>query len=195
MLYEEEKREEVIQEIAGTEEAAGQETTEQIDTKAAMEELRQALAAERERAEANRAGWQRAQADFENYKKRSAQERSELIKNANAALILRLLAVVDDMERAFRSVPEDMAQQPWVEGMRLIEQKLLTILEQEGVKPYEALGQEFDPAYHEAVTIEETDPDNDGKVIGEIQKGYRLHDRVLRPALVKVGKGRKENKA
>jgi molecular chaperone GrpE len=190
MAYHEEKNEPITGEeqqasVEHDEEAGPASTDETL-----LNELKQGLAAEKERAEASLAGWQRAAADLSNYRKRSEQERSELVKNANADLIRRLLPVIDDMERAFQTVPADLAPLPWVEGMRLIERKLLTILEQEGVTPYDALGLEFDPAFHEAVTLEATDAANDGKVIGEIQKGYRLRDRVLRPALVRVGKGR-----
>ena len=159
---------------------------------AVVDDLTKALDEAKAKAEANLAGWQRAAADLANYRKRTDQERSELVKNANADLIRRLLPVVDDMERAFATVPADLIGLPWVEGMTLIERKLLAILEQEGVTQYSALGQEFDPAYHDAVTIEATDAANDGKVVGEIQKGYRFRDRVLRPALVRVGKGRTE---
>ncbi len=155
-----------------------------------MEWMKQALDEAKAKAEANMAGWQRAAADMANYRRRSEQERSELLKTANADLIRRLLPAVDDMERAFQTVPDDLAKKPWVEGMKLIERKLLTILEQEGVTQYDALGQDFDPAVHDAVTIEPVDPENDGKVIGEIQKGYRMREKVLRPALVRVGKGR-----
>lgn len=157
-----------------------------------VEELKQALVVEKERAAANLAGWQRSQADHANYRKRMEQDRSETVKNANADLIKRMLPVVDDLARALQSVPEAMAGQPWLEGVRMIERKFLAILEQDGVTPYESVGQVFDPAFHDAVTVEPTDAANDGKVIGEIQRGYRMRDRVLRPALVRVGRGRTE---
>ena len=179
MAYgEEEKRETPVEEDADR--PAGENRV--------VEELQQALAAEKERAEANMAGWQRAAADMANYRKRTDQERGELVKSANADLIRRLLPVVDDMGRALQTIPNEIESQPWLEGVKLIERKFLAILEQEGVTQYDALGQEFDPTYHDAVTVEPTDPANDGKVIGEMQKGYRLRDRVLRPALVRVGK-------
>jgi molecular chaperone GrpE len=125
-----------------------------------------------------------------NYRKRTDLERSELLKSANADLIRRLLPVIDDMERGFETIPAELANLPWVEGMRLIGRKMLAILEQEGVTQYSALGEAFDPTFHDAITMEPTDPANDGKVIGEIQKGYKVRDRVLRPALVRVGQGR-----
>ena len=157
-----------------------------------VEELTKALAVEKERSGVNLAGWQRAAADMANYRKRVEQDRSETIKNANSDLVRRMLPVLDDLGRALQTVPEGLADQPWVEGIRLIERKFLAVLEQEGVTPYDAIGQVFDPAFHDAVTVEATDPANDGKVIGEIQKGYRFRERVLRPALVRVGKGRAE---
>ena len=157
-----------------------------------LEELTKALAEAQAKADANLAGWQRSAADMANYRKRTDQERSELVKSANADLIRRLLPILDDFGRGLQAIPASDASQPWVEGMRLIERKLLAILDQEGVTPYDAQGQDFDPALHEAVTYEPSDPEQEGKVIGEVQKGYRLHERVLRPALVRVGRGRTE---
>lgn len=154
------------------------------------EQVLQALAEAQAKAEANLAGWQRAVADLANFRRRSDQERSELVKSANADLIRRLLPVLDDFARGLQAIPADEDKQPWVEGMRLIERKLLSIFDQEGVTPFDALGQDFDPALHDAVTFEASEPDTEGKVIGEVQKGYRLRDRVLRPAMVRVGKGR-----
>jgi molecular chaperone GrpE len=181
MAYDEEQ---AWNEVTTDEEETGQPTKHN-------EELKKALATEKERSEANMAGWQRAAADLANFRKEVERQRSETVKNANADLLRRLLPVLDDMERAFQKLPADLANVPWVDGMRLIEQKMLSILEQEGVTPYNALGQEFDPAFHDAIMMEDTDPENDGKVVGEILQGYRFRDRVLRPALVRVGKGRK----
>lgn len=173
-----------------TEERGQAPTDEATDgsLEALIEALTKALATEKERADANMAGWQRAAAEWANYRKRAEQERSELVKNANADLIRRWLSIIDDMERAFQKIPADIAGVPWVEGMRLIERKLMVTLEQEGVTRYDAIGQDFDPAYHDAIAVEETDAEHDGKVVGEILKGYRLRERVLRPAMVRVGK-------
>jgi molecular chaperone GrpE len=168
----------------------GEEAIDATTEMPGLEDLTKALTEAQAKAEANMAGWQRAAADMANYRRRTEQERSELVKNANADLIRRLLPVLDDLARGLQTIPADQANQAWVEGMRLIERKLLATLEQEGVTTYDALGQEFDPAFHDAVTFESSDPEQEGKVIGEVQKGYRLRDRVLRPALVRVGKGR-----
>jgi molecular chaperone GrpE len=132
--------------------------------------------------------WLRAMADFKNYKRRAETERSELVRNASVSLILKLLPIVDDFERAASSVPPEVEETPWWQGAQLVIQKLRTILESEGVTPIDALGTDFDPNLHDAVMYEEAEG-QDGKVTAELQKGYRLNDRVLRPTMVKVGKG------
>lgn len=131
--------------------------------------------------------WLRAAADYRNFKRRTDQERAELIRSASAGLLLKLLPVMDDLERAMSSVTPDVEHSQWYQGFKLIPQKLQAVLESEGVTPIEAGGQEFDPTMHEAVIYEEGDGDTT-KVTAELQKGYKLRDRVLRPAMVKVGK-------
>jgi molecular chaperone GrpE len=133
--------------------------------------------------------WLRAAADYKNFKRRTEAERSELIRSASAGLLLKLLPVVDDLERALSSVTPDIAATPWYNGFKLIPQKLQTILESEGVAAIEALGQDFDPNIHEAVIYEPAGDGQEGKVVGELQRGYKLRDRVLRPTMVKVGQG------
>ena len=155
------------------------------------ETLKQALAEEKERAEGYLASWQRAQADFINYKRRIEQEREGFGKFANAALILSLLPILDDLERAFDSIPPKLAKLDWVDGIRLIERKLRTGLEAQGLTPIKALGEPFDPKFHEAVR---QDIGPEGIVIEELQRGYTLHDRVLRPSMVVVGNGAEEEK-
>jgi molecular chaperone GrpE len=132
--------------------------------------------------------WLRSAADFKNFKRRTESERADLIRGASAGLLLKLLPAVDDLERALASVTPDVAATPWYSGFKLIPQKLQTVLESEGVTPINALGQDFDPNFHEAV-IYEAAAGQDGKVVGELQRGYKLRDRVLRPTMVKVGQG------
>jgi len=151
-----------------------------------LEESRKALEAEKARAESNLAGWQRAQADFLNLKRRTEQEKEETVKFANTMLILNLLSVTDDLERALNSVPTRMAGLTWVDGVRLIYRKLQAILESQGLQEIKALGEPFDPCCHEAVMQCEGE---EGRVLEEVQRGYRLHDRVIRPAMVAVGIG------
>jgi molecular chaperone GrpE len=150
----------------------------------------EALRAELEQAQAQANeyldGWQRARAEFANYKRRVEAEREELRRTSNSALLLKLLPVVDDFERASQTMPPELAGLPWVDGVKMILRKLQAILESENVTPIQAAGQPFDPLWHQAVIQEETTQHPDGYVIEEMQRGYRLGERVLRPAMVKV---------
>jgi len=148
-----------------------------------------ALTEAKTKAEANLAGWQRAQADFANYKRRSEQEKEEIGKFANSVLILNLLPFLDDVERAFNSIPPRLARLSWVDGIRLIERKLQSILETQGLSPIKALGEPFDPTLHEAVR---QDKGKEGMVVAELEKGFKFHDRVIRPSKVVVGNGEGE---
>jgi molecular chaperone GrpE len=150
-----------------------------------LQEAEAALARTREQADENLRNWQRAAADFSNYKRRTEEDRRAADLFANAVLLNRLLAVIDDFDRALDTVPEDV-HEGWLDGIRLVERKLRGLLEAEGVTPIEAIGQPFDPNLHEAVVHEETTEAPDNTVIGEVQKGYLLHERVLRPSLVRV---------
>jgi molecular chaperone GrpE len=156
-----------------------------------VEELEQQLAEANGRAQESLHNWQRSAADFANFKRRVDDEREAVARFANAGLISRLLGVLDDFDRALENVPAD-AHEGWLEGIRLVERKLRGVLEAEGVTPIDAMGQPFDPNIHEAVLHEETADHPDNQVIGELQRGYRLHDRVLRPALVRVANNPKE---
>ena len=148
--------------------------------------LKQSLAEEKAKAEGYLANWQRAQADFINYKRRSEQDKDEVSKFANTMLMLSLLPILDDLERAFTSIPPHLARLTWVDGIRLIERKLQASLEVQGLSQIKALGEPFDPEFHEAAMH---DKGKEGIVIEELQKGYKLYDRVIRPAMVVVGNG------
>jgi molecular chaperone GrpE len=141
---------------------------------------------ERESAE-HRDQWLRAVADYKNFKRRADAERADLIRGASASLLLKLLPIMDDLERALDSATPEVAGSAWYGGFKLIPQKLATILESEGVSPIAATGAEFDPNLHEAVIYEDAEG-QEGKVIADLQRGYRLRDKVLRPSMVKVGK-------
>lgn len=153
------------------------------------ESLQKALEEEKQKAGEYLASWQRAQADFINYKRRNEQERLEFNSFANASLVRQILPVLDDMERAINAIPEEYAGDDWVEGVRLVERKFKTTLEGQGVKPIKAVGEEFDPNYHEALR---QGKGKEGIILEEIQKGYMLNDRLLRPARVVVGNGEGE---
>ena len=183
-------------EEAAAEVSAAEETTEEVEEAAEVEEVTEleALRQELEKAKAQAAdyldGWQRARAEFANYKKRNEQERQDLFKLANATLITRLLPIFDDFERAFQTLPRSLLSFTWIDGVALIYRRLQAILEAEGLTLIETEGQSFDPLLHEAVTSEESAEHQEGQIIGEVQKGYKLGDRVLRPALVRVAKGK-----
>jgi molecular chaperone GrpE len=153
------------------------------------ETLEQALAEEKKRAEDYLAKWQRAQADFINLKRRNEQERAEVIKIANSELARAILPVLDDLTRALEHVDGPLFDDNWVEGISLIERKLRASLDSQGIREIKALGEKFDPNLHEAA-MHSKGPE--GIVTEEIQKGYMLHDRVIRPSIVVVGNGEKE---
>jgi molecular chaperone GrpE len=133
------------------------------------------------------AKWQRAAADLANMRRRHEQERQEYMKQANAMLIAELLPVLDSFDRALASMPPELRELTWIDGIVLVERQLRMVLERAGLQPIAAEGQPFNPSEHEALLHEESDKPED-TVIGELQKGYKLYDRVLRPALVKVAK-------
>ena len=151
-----------------------------------IELLKQALTEEREKSAANLAGWQRTQADLMNYKRRAEQEKEEIGRFGNTAMMLSLLPIMDDLERALISIPDDLAKHSWVDGIRLIERKLQANLEVQGLSQVKALGEPFDPNFHEAMM---QGKGKEGTVVEEIEKGYKLNNRLIRPSKVVVGSG------
>lgn len=162
-----------------------EEPTEERDE---LEQAREELEEAKTQAAEYLDGWQRTRAEFSNYKKRQEADRVQMMTLANATLLRKLLPVLDDFERAMATLPMNLSQMTWIEGISLIKYKLDAIIESEGVEPVETEGQAFDPRYHEAVTYEEAEGYEDGQIIGEVQRGYILGERVLRPALVRVAK-------
>jgi molecular chaperone GrpE len=130
--------------------------------------------------------WKRCQADFINYKRRAEQEKREMGDYANTQLILTLLPVMDDFVRAFNAIPPKYVKTGWVDGIRLVERKLQTTLEMQGLSPIKAIGETFDPNLHEAMMQTKGE---DGKIVQELLKGYKLRDKVIRPSQVAVGNG------
>jgi molecular chaperone GrpE len=131
----------------------------------------------------------RATADLSNGRKRMQREMDDVRASASERVLERLLPVVDDVERAFANVPADQVDSDWVNGFRMIQRKLWSLLETEGVTTVPAAGLPFDPAIHYAITHEEAEGFEDGQIIAEVAPGYRLNDKVLRPAMVRVAKG------
>jgi molecular chaperone GrpE len=155
------------------------------DPEALRVELEEARAKEAEYLD----GWQRARAELANARKRFQREQQQSYSNAKADVLVRLLPIIDDFERAFETLPDELQDHRWVEGINLIQCKAQGLLEQEGVTPIDAVGQQFDPLLHQAVTHEPSDEVPEGHVIGQMQCGYSLGDRVLRPSMVRVSAG------
>ena len=156
-----------------------------------IETLQEALAEEKERAEKYLASWQRCQADSANYKQRAEQEKGEVIEFANSALVGNLLPIMDDLDRAFASVPANLEESNWTEGIRLIYNKLKTSLEARGLTEIQTRGEPFDPRLHEAIMQQDG---KEGIIIEELQKGYKFKEKVIRPAMVTVGRGIKRKR-
>jgi molecular chaperone GrpE len=128
---------------------------------------------------------QRSLAEFANYRRRVEQDRNRARELATSAILVQLLPIMDDLQRAISNVPEEQAESSWVQGVQFIEKKLAALFEREGVTPIDAVGQPFDPEFHEAVATENGSTQN--VVVEVYQSGYRQGEQVLRPAMVKVG--------
>ncbi|MDO8473427.1 MAG: nucleotide exchange factor GrpE [Dehalococcoidia bacterium] len=132
------------------------------------------------------ASWQRCQADFVNYKRRAEQEKEEAGRLANSGLLLAILPVFDDLERAFAAMPAKLQGDRWADGMKMILRKMQSTLETQGLTSIPCVGEEFDPVFHEALRRCEG---KEGVVIEEMEKGYKYRDKLLRPSKVAVGEG------
>jgi molecular chaperone GrpE len=150
--------------------------------------LQDELAAAHAKATENLEGWQRAQAEFANYKKRIARDQEMLSADVRGRVMKRYLEIVDDLELALKNKPQEGSGADWAKGIELISRKLLGYLESEGLTRMDAMGQPFDANLHEAVTEEESSDHESGTVIDVLRPGYMLGERVLRPAAVKVAK-------
>jgi len=187
------RRDAVVVPVQVVETAAESEAEEMAGTAPELEAdplaaLRAELEAAQAQADEYLDQWRRSAAQFSNYKKRVEREQSEFTRLANATLISRLLPILDDFDRAFETVPPNLSGMTWIGGLALIQRKLRMTLEQEGVEVIETEGQFFDPQLHEAVTYEEAEGFEEGQIIGELQKGYKLGERVLRPSMVRVAR-------
>jgi len=152
-----------------------------------VEELQAELEAARAEAAKNLDGWQRATAELQNFKRRQMEQASRREDELTAKIIAQLFPVLDDLDLAFQNIPDTLTEQEanWVEGFKLVQRKLLKILEDYNVESIATDG-EFDPNLHEAVTHEESAEHDSNAIIAELRKGYKRGDRVLRPSLVRV---------
>jgi len=175
-----------------TQRTRAQERADEIDispTKllADIEQLKGELEAARAKADEYLAGLQRERAEFANYKRRTAEEREAMLGLAGEDLIRKVLALADDFDLAIEARPPTIATDPWVEGVVAIDRKLRALLESEGVRQIDATsGTPFDPREHEAIANVSGTGRPEGEIVSEIRRGYRLRDRVVRPALVTV---------
>lgn len=197
----------VEEHVQGTEQSSGEQTLEKEEVQpveSAVAEIAESegepqpdplivLSQELEETRAKAAeyldGWQRARAELANARKRFQREQEQAYDQARGDVIVHLLPIVDDFERAFETLPHNLSGLTWIQGIWLIHRKLQLLLEQQGVTPVEAVGQKFDPFIHQAVIHEPSEEVEEGIVISELQKGYKLDDRVLRPAMVRVSSG------
>jgi molecular chaperone GrpE len=169
-----------------------QERADEIDISptrllADIEQLKADLDAARRQADEYLAALQRERAEFLNFKRRTAEERERDLGLAGEDLIRKVLVLADDFDRAIDARPPEIAEHAWVEGIVAIDRKLRSLLESEGVSAIDAApGQPFDPREHDAIVNVPAADRPDGHIVEEIRRGYRLRDRVIRPALVAV---------
>ena len=150
--------------------------------------LQQELTKARSEAAEYLEGWQRARAEFANYKKRVERDQALIYQNAASSVIRRYVDIIDDLERALKNRPQEGEGLSWAGGVELIYRKFLAILESEGVTQTDPTGEMFDPNLHEAVTSEDSPDHESGEIIEVLQKGYLIGDRILRPAMVRVAR-------
>jgi len=154
------------------------------------EELKKELEKYQKKAEEYLAGWQKERADFLNYKKQEMERMEEIIKFAGEEMILKILPVLDDFCLVEKKLPENLKDDPNIKGILQVKNQLQNFLKNQGVEEIKCLGEKFDPNFQEVVEEVEIENKESGIIIEETQKGYKLHGKVLRPAKVKISKGR-----
>ncbi len=158
---------------------------EEVGGSGAGDDLARQVAEVKEEAATNLAGWQRAQADFENYKKREEAKQAEILEFAKEVTIVKLLPTLDTLEQGLRHAPDNI-DKSWLQGIEGTLQKLDKVLEEMGVKRIQATGKKFDPNFHEAVR--EVEGEEDGVVVEELQTGFEINGKVIRPSQVVISK-------
>jgi molecular chaperone GrpE len=148
-----------------------------------IDNLKKRLAEAESKTSEYKDNWLRSQAEFQNYRKRIDRDNEMMYVSMKGDILKKVLPILDDLERALQNRP---AGDAWANGIELVARKFQNILESEGLKKIEALGAEFDPNFHEAISHEAADGAKSGHVIGVVQNGYMLGDRVIRPAMVRV---------
>ncbi len=181
---------EVPQEAGGASPEEGEEEVQAAPSAEAEENARLKEELQQAQAKANEYldGWQRARAEFANYKKRVDREQANLHQTTAANIMKRYLEILDDLDRALRNRPQEAEDAKWAAGIELIYRKLLALLESEGITVMDADGKFFDPNLHEGISQEESSEHESGQIIEVVKNGYMMGDRVLRPALVRVAR-------
>lgn len=174
--------EEMVANVAAPDEENAVEE-EQLPLSLSIEEQ---LAAAQEEAAKNLDGWQRALADLSNARKRFDKQTQMAFTNATVDVVSKVLPIIDDFDRAMQSVPPEIAENAWFDGLGGVLRKLNRILEGINAERIPALGEQFDPNVHEALSTDSSTTEESGTVVNELQAGYRIGDRVIRPALVIV---------
>lgn len=181
--------------MSQTHRTRAQERADEIDVSATklladLEALKAEFEVVRVQADEYLAGLQRERAEFQNFKRRTSEEREATLGLAAEGLISKVLALADDFDLAIEARPAELDGSPWVEGVSAIDRKLRLLLESEGVRPVPAdPGTPFDPRAHEAIANVPGTGQPDGTIVEEVRRGYRLRDRLIRPALVAVASG------
>lgn len=152
----------------------------------AGEDLKKKLEEYKKKSEEYLAGWQRARADFLNYKKEEMERIGEILKYANENFILKILPILDNFEKATKEIPEDRKSDKFLEGLLQIKNQLGDFLKNQGVEEIKTVGEKFDPNFHEVIEEIEVKDKESGIIITEAQKGYKLQGKVIRPAKVKI---------
>lgn len=140
----------------------------------------------KKKVEDNMNGWKRALADYENYKKRSEEDKKELVQYACENLIQEILPVLDNFQNAYKALPEDLKENSWAEGIKYIKNQLQDVLKNNGVEAIKSIGEKFNPEIHEAVEKVKS-KDKKDVVVEEVVKGYKMKGKVIRAAKVKIG--------
>ena len=168
-------------------ETAEKEEMVTIPLKSMEEQLRE-IDELKDKVNENLDGWQRERADFDNYRKRIMRDREQEKQNITIDVIKKYLSVHDDLYLAMKNAPESDECKQWIEGLNLISQKMMTILDTEGIEQIDPHNDLFDPQFHEAISLEENPDLESGQIIEVIKRGYKINNRVIRPAMVRVAK-------
>ncbi|MDP2967008.1 MAG: nucleotide exchange factor GrpE [bacterium] len=165
-----------------------EEKKEEIKKELNIEELKKKLEECQKLKEEYLAGWQRARADFLNYKKEEIERIEEILKYGGEEFILKILPILDNFDLAEKKLPEDLKNNDSIKGLLQIKTQILDFLRIQGVEEIKTIGEKFDPNFHEAVEQVELKDKDSGIIVEEVQKGYKINGRLLRPAKVKVVK-------